>query len=178
MKGPLVVVIIVALITAPAFAERVTLKSGEAYSGEIIEETKEYIRLKTDTEILKIRKAAIAEIYSPDVEVEEKLDEKTHSGVLDARAKGMAAAELETNKVLWAGVGFLLGLIGVLIAYVVTPSPPQTHLIGKDVEYVAAFTDAYQSRGRSIQGNYAVMGCLVGSLVTAACWAIIYAAEE
>jgi hypothetical protein len=176
MKGPLVLIIIVALITAPAFADKITLKSGDTYSGEIIEETKEYIRLRTDSKIVKIKKAAIAEIASPDVEVE--VEEEKPSSPLDARAKGTAAAEAEVNKMLWAGIGFLLGLVGVVIAYVVTPSPPQSHLIGKDMEYVAAFTDAFQSKGRSIQGNYALMGCVVGSLASAACWAIIFAAAE
>jgi hypothetical protein len=97
MKAPVVLVVIAALIAAPAFPEKVTLKSGDTYTGEIIEETEEYIRLKSGSKILKIRRTAIAEITSPEVEVEVETEEEKASNLIEARERGREEAESEVN---------------------------------------------------------------------------------
>lgn len=176
MKGPLVLVLISALIAAPLFADTITLKSGESYTGEIIEETKEYIRLKTDSKILKIKRTAIAKVTTPEVEVEVELEEPAAASMSDATARAEAAAEAEVNKMLWFGAGFLIGPLAVLVAYMVTPSPPQSGLIGKPPEYVAAYTDAFKAKGKNIQTNMSLIGCLVGTGASCACYLIIFAA--
>jgi len=174
MKGPFILVLISALIAAPLFADTITLKSGEKYTGEIVEETNEYIRLKTDSKILKIKRTAIAKVSTPEVEVEVELEEPKLSSLADARAKAEAAAEAEVNKMLWAGLGFLLGIIGVVVAYAVVPSPPHSQLIGKSAQYAETFSDAYTSKARSIQTTQAIVGCLVGTAVSLACWLMIF----
>ena len=160
MKEPVALVLILSLVAAPAFAERVVLKSGQVYSGEIVEETEEFVRLRTDGKILQIERTEIAEIVSPDVEVEVSLERLKQQTLLDAEAKGREAAEHEISKIRWIGIGCLTGPRGLVIASAVAPTPPQTHLLGKDHEYAAAFIDAYKERGKSIQTNYAVLGCI------------------
>lgn len=179
MKGALVFVLISTLIAAPLFADTVVMKSGKSYTGEIIEETTEYIRLKTDSKILKIKKSAIATVIKAEVEVEVEVEAPGLSGeeLADARARAQADAEAEVNKFLWAGIGFLT-CVGILVAYAVTPSPPQSRLIGKSPGYVDAYTDAFQAKAKSIQATYAVIGCLAWSALYAGCWLIVYAASD
>lgn len=75
-------------------------------------------------------------------------------------ADGAADAETETNAALWFGAGCLLNIVGVLIAYVVEPSPPTARLVGRSPEYAMAFAASYRSTGSSAQGRAALMGCL------------------
>jgi hypothetical protein len=75
-------------------------------------------------------------------------------------ADGTADAEADTNTVLWFGAGCVLSLVGVLIGYVVEPSPPPSRYVGRSPEYVAAFSSAYRSAGSSAQGRSAIFGCL------------------
>ncbi|TET47142.1 hypothetical protein E3J62_02345 [candidate division TA06 bacterium] len=175
MKGPLILVLISALITAPLFADTITLKSGETYKGEIIEETKDYIRLKTDSKILKIKQSAIAKVTTPEVEVEVEATELKGQELADIRAKAQADADAEVSKGVWFMIGFL-SCVGVLIAYAVTPSPPQARLIGKSPEYVAAYTDAFASKAKNVQTLWAAGGCLVSTVLYLGCYFIVLAA--
>jgi hypothetical protein len=75
-------------------------------------------------------------------------------------ADGTADAEADTNTVLWFGAGCVLSLVGVLIGYIVEPSPPPSRYVGRSPEYAAAFSSAYRSTGSSAQGRSAVFGCL------------------
>ncbi len=77
-------------------------------------------------------------------------------------------AERNTNKLLWMAMGCVFGCLGVGAAYVIEASPEAMSLIGKSPEYVAAYTDCYKEKGRSIQTNKALVGCLVGTLASAA----------
>jgi len=62
MKSALVLVLISALVAAPLFADTVTMKSGETYTGEIIGQTAEYVKLKTESEVLRIELSDITSI--------------------------------------------------------------------------------------------------------------------
>ncbi len=85
----------------------------------------------------------------------------------DACAQGQMDAGIEVNKFLWGAVGFLLGIVGVLIAYMVPPSPPAMKLMGKSSEYVLAYTQCYQDKGKGEQGTASLIGCAIsGVLVT------------
>ncbi len=159
LKTPIVLVLISALIAAPLFADTVVMKSGKSYTGEIIVETAEYIRLKTDKQILKIKRSAIAEIAVPEVEGVEPEELKNARAYAEAVAKDKVAAQT------WVAAGLLLGPIGVLFAYATTPSLPESYLVGKSPEYVEAFTDAYTEKGKSIQRSRALQGCVAGVVV-------------
>lgn len=80
----------------------------------------------------------------------------------EAASAAMAAendADADTSDALWFGAGCLLGLLGVLVAYVIEPSPPLVRLMGKSSEYVVFYTAAYKSAGKSAQGKNALYGC-------------------
>jgi hypothetical protein len=51
-------------------------------------------------------------------------------------------------------------------------------LMGKSPEYVAAYTDCYRKKGKSIKTKNALTGCLVGTGVTVAIYAIAIAAAS
>jgi len=74
-------------------------------------------------------------------------------------------AKTGVNGAFWFGIGCIGGVLGVGIAYIVTPLPPASRLIGKSPEYVAAYTDTYRATGKSIQTSKAWTGCVVGTAV-------------
>lgn len=82
-----------------------------------------------------------------------------------AIAEAEKQAEIDADKWLWFALGFVGNLVTVLIVYVVSFKPPQSALLGKSPEYVAAYTDAYERKLRSIRSNYALYGCCAGSAV-------------
>ena len=209
MKGPLVLVLISTLIAAPLFADTITLKSGQTYEGEILEKTSEYIKLKTESQVLRIEMSTIAKIKTPKGEY--GVDVKARPALYpDIVAKAEAAAEAHVNKMLGFSAGclggvatcmwrysafldelfddcgaggaelppywntsivLLLGLAGIITAYSLKPSSPQSHLVGKSPEYVELFTKAYQQKARSIQMKGAIGGVLAGSML--ACLVIL-----
>ena len=85
-----------------------------------------------------------------------------------AVADGTADAQAQVSGVLWFFVGFILSWIGIILGYVITPSPDGARLIGKSPMYVQAYTEAYGSAGKSKQGIDAVWGavtsCVLGVL--------------
>ena len=97
------------------------------------------------------------------------------------RAEAIVAAQQDaqsdTNAGLWFLGGCLGGVIGVIIAYGVEPSPPATRLLGKSPEYVAFYIDAYQEKAKKLQANSAWVGCLVNGLATAVYVMAVIAAE-
>ncbi len=84
------------------------------------------------------------------------------------QAEAIAAAERDAqndiNKGLWFLGGCFGGVIGVIIAYDVEPSPPATRLLGKSPEYVAFYTQAYAEKAKKLQTNSALGGCCVTTL--------------
>ncbi len=93
---------------------------------------------------------------------------------------GQRAAEQNVGTAIWFVAGLFLSVLGFAMGYLIAPNPPASLLIGKSVEYVMAFTDAYKSKGKSMQGKWALIGCAVN----AALWGVlilavgIWAAEE
>ena len=77
----------------------------------------------------------------------------------------------------WFVIGCLAGLIGYLIA-MQEPNPPATPLLGKSPEYVAAYTDCYRKKGKSIKTKNALTGCLVGTGISVVFYAIAIAAAS
>lgn len=86
--------------------------------------------------------------------------------MMAGRMAGEQAARSNVNGTLWFAAGCLIGVIGVLIAYVYEPNPPSMMLMGKSPEYVMAFTDAYKTTGKSIQTRQAWTGCLTAVVVS------------
>lgn len=76
-----------------------------------------------------------------------------------ARMQAEIDAKRDAGAAVWFIVGCAGSLLGLLIAQLSSPSPPQAALIGKSPEYVAAYTDVYVRRIKSIRTAYSLYGC-------------------
>lgn len=70
-------------------------------------------------------------------------------------------AQHDVNKIIWLVAGLALNLIGILIAYIYQPPPPETRFFDKSDEFRLFYTEAYKSKARSIQLTYTLIGCIV-----------------
>ena len=80
--------------------------------------------------------------------------------VASAVIDGKNDADSQINGTLWFGAGCLLPLVGVLLSYVIAPSPDGSRLIGKPPAYVITYTEIYQSEGQSSQSIHAIYGAI------------------
>jgi hypothetical protein len=78
---------------------------------------------------------------------------------------GRSDAVTNISGVLWFFAGCFLTWIGVLLGYLLAPNPDGARLIGKSSAYVQAYTDAYQTEGKSVQGIHAVYGCVTSGAI-------------
>lgn len=84
-------------------------------------------------------------------------------------------ANSDTNGTLWFAAGCILGVLGLVGAYVIEPNPPATALVGQDEQYVAEYTDCYQDTAGDIQQKQALYGCLAGTAATALIYGVLVA---
>jgi hypothetical protein len=89
---------------------------------------------------------------------------------------GQGDGRSNTDGKLWLGVGCLLHAPGLAAAYLYSPSPPATSLLGKSPEYVAAYTDAYSDAAKKVQANSALIGCVASSLALVGYYFLLRAA--
>ena len=91
----------------------------------------------------------------------------------NARTAAEYDAEDDVNTAVWLAAGGILGVVGNLPlgaiaiggAYVYQPVPPAERLLGKSVEYVTVYTEAYKARSRGLRLSAALKGALGGSAV-------------
>jgi hypothetical protein len=107
----------------------------------------------------------------PEIAVAQSSTATTENACMD----GQMSAKASVSGGLWFFAG-CLGLIGLLAAYIVEPSPPASSLLGKSPEYVARYTDCFKQEAKSIQTKNAITGCLVIGLVEVVVYAVIVAA--
>jgi len=62
---------------------------------------------------------------------------------------------------VWFFAGFGLGPGGVLLAYLIKPSPSPAMLAGKSQTYIKSFTDTYKQRSTSEQCKLALTGMVI-----------------
>ncbi len=91
-------------------------------------------------------------------------------GALDGRTD----APNQISGTLWFFAGFFLSWIGIILGYVLTPSPDGARLVGKSPAYVGAYTQAYQDAGRSYQGIHAVWGCVTSGVLWIVFWILYF----
>jgi hypothetical protein len=90
-------------------------------------------------------------------------------------AEGKADGERDgSGSAVWGLAGCFLGCIGIVIAYLVKPSPPASSLIGKSSEYTAAYTEAYKAKAAKNNALWAAGGCVATTLVIIIMDVIIY----
>lgn len=94
----------------------------------------------------------------------------------DACFQGKSDAQRNTSGI-WFFAG-CVGILGLLIAYTVAPTPPASSILGKSPEFVAAYTDCYRSEGKSAQGRKALIGCVVFSVIYVGIWAVVLLAAD
>ena len=96
-----------------------------------------------------------------------------NSVALDAKTDAEFDAEDDVNTILWLVAGGILGTAGSCLlgsvamggAYVYQPVPPAERLLGKSVEYVNFYTEAYKARIRRLQLVAATKGAAGGAAV-------------
>ncbi len=86
--------------------------------------------------------------------------------VATATAQAVNDARADTSGAIWFFAGCVLSWIGILIAYVVDPSPPPARLMGKSPEYLGVYLAAYKNEARSIQGHAAIWGTVTAVAVS------------
>lgn len=90
------------------------------------------------------------------------------------RLAGEQDARINVNGQLWFFAGCCLGATGLIIAYLAEPSPRTAPLMGKPMEYIYGYTDAYKATGRNIQTNNAWKGCGVSVAVNIAFYVVYF----
>ncbi|HVV50653.1 MAG TPA: hypothetical protein VHO06_13390 [Polyangia bacterium] len=93
-----------------------------------------------------------------------------------AVAQATQDAQADESGGLWFFAGCLLGIIGVIVAYVAEPVPPPARLMGKSPEYVAIYTQTYKDQGRSAQLRSALWGMGTTLVVVVAIYVIVIVA--
>lgn len=90
----------------------------------------------------------------------------------DACAQARSDAKANVSG-MWFFAG-CLGATGILIAYLVDPSPPATATMGKPADWVAIYSDCYRSAGKSEQGKKALVGCCVMTAAYVAFYVVLF----
>ena len=90
-----------------------------------------------------------------------------------AMAKGTADGQAEGGGALWFFAGCALGILGIVLGYVVEPTPPPERLLGQSPEWAMAYSSAYKAAGKSAQGKQAIIGCAVGTAVVVAVYVVL-----
>jgi hypothetical protein len=85
--------------------------------------------------------------------------------------KGRSDADWETDGTLWFILGVLLTIWGPVLAYVITPSVPESHLKGKSAAYASSYSDCYKQVAKAIHVKWAWYG--LGAVALAAGLALI-----
>ncbi len=80
--------------------------------------------------------------------------------------KGRIAGERDAQgNSMWILAGCLLGVIGVLLAYLIEPEVPSAALVGKSPEYVQGYIDGYKAKARQKNAIYALYGLGIAVVV-------------
>ena len=80
-------------------------------------------------------------------------------GYADGEKAGEALAKLECGKLGPILLGFLLGVIGIAIEYIVPPSVPASGYAGRPPDYAEGYIDGYKSECRDQRALAALTGC-------------------
>ena len=98
--------------------------------------------------------------------------------MLEAKMQAEMDAKRDVNKAIWFIVGCAGSIIGLLVAQVITASPPQATLLGKSPEYVAAYSDTYVIKMKKLRTTWSLYGCGVSVALWGVAILVLFAAEE
>ncbi len=102
-------------------------------------------------------------------EGKEEEEEKEQIDVASICESAKQDAQADVSSIMWLGAGVLTSATAVLIAYIYSPHPPVSKLLGKSPEYVAYYTECYTKAARQIQARSATIGCLAPTIAYAVC---------
>lgn len=88
---------------------------------------------------------------------------KASDEIAQAISQAEADAKSDVNKIVWIGAGCFFYVFGVGAAYLLSPSPKATRLLGKSPEYVKAYIKYYKKKARFLRLVYATGGCVVAT---------------
>ena len=88
-------------------------------------------------------------------------DQQLQPTSADAQLRAEQDAESDAKKISWFFIGFFGNIVGALIASIYEPTPPASRLLEKSPEYVAAYTDSYRAKSRSIQLRQSIIGLVI-----------------
>jgi hypothetical protein len=88
------------------------------------------------------------------------------SSYVEARDDAQRDAETDISAGGWFAAGFLCGVFGWLFAYLSDSKPPVSRMMGKDSDYVLAYSSEYESKAKNIKTSKSLIGCLVGAGVS------------
>ena len=91
---------------------------------------------------------------------------KSTSSYADARADAERDVESDVSAGGWFAAGFLCGVFGWLFAYLSDSKPPVSRIMGKDSDYVLAYSSEYESKAKGVKTSKSMIGCLVGAVVS------------
>lgn len=94
---------------------------------------------------------------------------KSSSTYADARADAERDVESDISGGGWFAAGFLCGVFGWLFAYLSDSKPPVSRIMGKDSDYVLAYSSEYESKAKGVKTSKSLIGCLVGTVI----WTVI-----
>ncbi len=92
-------------------------------------------------------------------------DQQLQPTLADAELTAEQDAESNTKTVKWFFIGFLGGILGILIAAVYEPNPPYSRLIGKPPEYIILYTDRYKAKSQRTQVLESAGGSVVSIIL-------------
>lgn len=87
----------------------------------------------------------------------------------EAATEGESHAANDTNRFTWFALGIIGGPITVAVTAFQKHAPPAAlsaspagFLLGKSAGYTKAFTEAYETKAKSLRLRYTTMGCFTG----------------
>ncbi len=95
-------------------------------------------------------------------------EKDTTDGGKSAETNAVADAKRDVkahiNKTLWFTAGCFFPIIGPVYSQRNDKTIPSARFLGKSAKYVAFYTDTYKIEMKKQRYNWALMGCIVGSL--------------
>lgn len=89
------------------------------------------------------------------------------SAETNAVADAKRDVKAHVNKTLWFTAGCFFPLIGPVYSQRNDKTIPSARFLGKSPKYIAFYTDTYKIEMKKQRYNWALMGCIVGSLTDA-----------
>lgn len=99
-------------------------------------------------------------------------------GILTDYVQGKVDGERDGKSdvsILWMGAGCCLYGLGIVMAFVISPSVPAEKLMGKTSDYSIGYADGYKSGAKQKQAIYAATGCVLGSITLYLIYALAFA---